>query len=157
MKTYVDRMRELREDNDFSQEDIAKVLKTTQQTYSRYEMGINELPIRHLLTLSQFYHVTTDYLLGRDGPAGDGDHDLLSAAAVGRAIVKARKGRKMTQEELCGLAAISRSQLSAMERGGKKPTLEILWRVAAALKTRPSSLMALIEAEQAKESGGTAG
>ena len=57
MKTYIDRMRELREDHDLTQYDIAKLLKTTQQTYSRYEQGINELPIRHLITLCQFYQV----------------------------------------------------------------------------------------------------
>ena len=64
MKTYIERMRELREDHDLSQYDIAKLLKTTQQTYSRYEQGINELPIRHLITLCRFYHVTSDYFLG---------------------------------------------------------------------------------------------
>lgn len=64
MKTYIDRMRELREDNDLTQFDIAKLLKTTQQTYSRYEQGINELPIRHLITLCRFYKVTSDYFLG---------------------------------------------------------------------------------------------
>lgn len=64
MKTYVERMRELREDNDYTQYDIAHLLKTTQQTYSRYEQGINELPIRHLITLCKFYHVTSDYFLG---------------------------------------------------------------------------------------------
>ncbi|MCI9310476.1 MAG: helix-turn-helix transcriptional regulator [Lawsonibacter sp.] len=64
MKTYIDRMRELREDHDLTQYDIAKLLKTTQQTYSRYEQGINELPIRHLITLCQFYQVTSDYFLG---------------------------------------------------------------------------------------------
>lgn len=64
MKTYIDRMRELREDHDLTQHDIAKLLKTTQQTYSRYEQGINELPIRHLITLCQFYRVTSDYFLG---------------------------------------------------------------------------------------------
>ena len=64
MKTYMERMRELREDNDLTQYDIAKLLKTTQQTYSRYEPGINELPIRHLITLCRFYQVTSDYLLG---------------------------------------------------------------------------------------------
>ena len=63
MKTYIDRMRELREDHDLTQYDIAKLLKTTQQT-SRYEQGINELPIRHLITLCQFYQVTSDYFLG---------------------------------------------------------------------------------------------
>ena len=64
MKTYMERMRELREDNDLTRYDIAKLLKTTQQTYSRYEQGINELPIRHLITLCRFYQVTSDYLLG---------------------------------------------------------------------------------------------
>ena len=63
MKTYIERMRELREDHDLTQYDIAKLLKTTQQTYSRYEQGINELPIRHLITLCRFYHVTSDYFL----------------------------------------------------------------------------------------------
>lgn len=64
LKTYLDRMRELREDNDLVQRDIAHLLKTTQQTYSRYEQGKNELPIRHLITLCKFYHVTSDYFLG---------------------------------------------------------------------------------------------
>lgn len=64
MKTYMERMRELREDSDLTQYDIAKLLKTTQQTYSRYEQGINEFPIRHLITLCRFYRVTSDYFLG---------------------------------------------------------------------------------------------
>lgn len=41
MKTYYDRLRDLREDRDLTQEDIAKVLNTTQQVYLRYEKGIN--------------------------------------------------------------------------------------------------------------------
>jgi len=63
-KTYVERMRELREDRDLKQRQIAELLKTTQQTYSRYEQGINELPIRYVITLCRFYHVTSDYFLG---------------------------------------------------------------------------------------------
>jgi len=64
MKTYVERMRELREDRDMNQREIAAVLSTTQQTYSRYEQGINELPIRHVITLCRFYGVSADYFLG---------------------------------------------------------------------------------------------
>lgn len=58
------RLRELREDNDLRQEDIAILLKTTQQVYSRYEKGINEIPIRHLITIARFYNVSIDYLVG---------------------------------------------------------------------------------------------
>lgn len=64
MKTYVDRIRELREDNDLKQKQIAELLGTTQQVYSRYEKGINEIPLRHIITLARFYSVTCDYILG---------------------------------------------------------------------------------------------
>lgn len=64
MKEYWEILRELREDNDYTQADIAKVLHTTQQVYARYEKGINELPLRHLKTLCCFYHVSADYILG---------------------------------------------------------------------------------------------
>ncbi len=64
MKTYYERLRDLREDNDLTQAQVAKVLNTTQQVYSRYEMGINEVPLHHLITLSKFYKKSADYILG---------------------------------------------------------------------------------------------
>lgn len=64
MKPYCELLRELRESRDLKQSDIATVLGTTQQVYSRYETGINELPLHHLVTLCGFYHVSADYLLG---------------------------------------------------------------------------------------------
>ena len=64
MKNYVTIIRELREDNDKTQSEIANVLGTTQQVYSRYERGENELPIRHLLLLCKYYGVSADYMLG---------------------------------------------------------------------------------------------
>ena len=64
MKEYWEMIRELREDRDLKQADIAKVLGTTQQVYSRYENGVNEMPIRHLITLCRFYRVSADYILG---------------------------------------------------------------------------------------------
>lgn len=63
MKEYWEILRELREDHDLRQADIAALLHTTQQVYSRYEKGVNEMPIRHLRTLCQFYHVSADYVL----------------------------------------------------------------------------------------------
>ena len=62
---YLKRMRDLREDNDKTQQEIAEVLHTSQTMYARYERGANELPIHHLLTLCNFYGVSTDYFLGR--------------------------------------------------------------------------------------------
>ena len=64
MKEYWEILREQREDRDLKQYTIARVLGTTQQVYSRYENGLNEMPIRHLRTLCQYYGVSADYILG---------------------------------------------------------------------------------------------
>lgn len=68
---YRVRMRNLREDNDMTQKEIATVLGTSQTMYARYERGANELPIRHLVRLAEYYNVTTDYLLGLTKEKGE--------------------------------------------------------------------------------------
>ena len=59
------RIRDLREDNNLTQEDVAKYLHIKQNTYSQYEIGILNYPIDAIVKLADFYGVTTDYLLGR--------------------------------------------------------------------------------------------
>ena len=63
MAAYTEILRSLREDHDMTQTQVAAVLQTTQQVYARYEKGINELPVRHLRTLCEFYRVSADYIL----------------------------------------------------------------------------------------------
>lgn len=62
---YFQRLKDLREDHDLSQKAIAKLLKTTQQNYCRYEIGEREIPLHHFITLADFYGVSLDYLAGR--------------------------------------------------------------------------------------------
>lgn len=62
---YLKRMRDLREDHDKTQREIAELLGTSQTMYARYERGANELPIRHLVKLCDYYKTSTDYFLGR--------------------------------------------------------------------------------------------
>ena len=61
----IERLREIREDKDLLQSDIAKLLKTTQCQYSLYENGIRSIPIEKLNILADYYETSTDYLLGR--------------------------------------------------------------------------------------------
>lgn len=61
---YIKRIRDLREDSDKTQKDVADYLGTSQTMYARYERGANELPIRHLIKLCQLYKVSADYILG---------------------------------------------------------------------------------------------
>ena len=61
---YKKRIRDLREDADLTQAQVAEILGTSQTMYARYERGASEMPIRHLIALSKLYRVSTDYILG---------------------------------------------------------------------------------------------
>ena len=58
------RLRDIREDHDKRQTDIAQILKITSQQYQLYESGKREIPVHHLIALAKYYGVSTDYLLG---------------------------------------------------------------------------------------------
>ncbi len=58
------RIRDLREDHDLRQKDIADFLNCSQQVYSNYELGQRDIPTEILIRLSEYYHVSVDYLLG---------------------------------------------------------------------------------------------
>lgn len=58
------RIKDLREDADLKQEEIAKILDTTQQQYSRWERGAQEIPLHHAITLAKYYKVSMDYITG---------------------------------------------------------------------------------------------
>ncbi len=58
------RLKDLREDKDLLQKDVADILNTTQNQYSRYETGIRYIPIYHLETLAKFYNTSIDYIVG---------------------------------------------------------------------------------------------
>ncbi len=64
MQKYIKRIRDLREDHDKTQQEVADVLGTSQTMYARYERGANEMPVRHLIALCKYYNVSADYILG---------------------------------------------------------------------------------------------
>lgn len=63
-KSYAKRIRDLREDSDMNQQQIAEILETTQQQYSKYEKEIQEIPIRRMIKLAKIYDVSMDYICG---------------------------------------------------------------------------------------------
>ena len=66
---YFQRLKDLREDKDMKQVQIAELLGIQQTVYSRYERGFQNIPIEHLIFLADYYNVSTDIILGRtDNP-----------------------------------------------------------------------------------------
>ena len=64
MTVYYPRIKDLREDRDLTQQQIADMLNMKQSQYSRYERGIRDIPTDILITLAKFYGTSTDYILG---------------------------------------------------------------------------------------------
>lgn len=62
---YFKHLRDMREDHDMSQNEVADYLGIAQTVYSRYERGFQTIPVEHLIKLADLYNVSTDYLLGR--------------------------------------------------------------------------------------------
>ncbi len=62
---YFRRLRDMREDADLKQTDIAEYLGIQQTVYSRYERGFQTIPLELLIRLADYYHVSLDYLTGR--------------------------------------------------------------------------------------------
>lgn len=60
------RIRDLREDNDLTQKQVAEILHCSQQVYSNYELGQRDIPTAILIALAKYYNTTTDYILGLD-------------------------------------------------------------------------------------------
>ncbi|MBQ7132716.1 MAG: helix-turn-helix transcriptional regulator [Oscillospiraceae bacterium] len=66
MKIYYNqRLKDLREDMDLKQEDIAKIINTSQSYYAQYENGKRSIPFERIIKLADFYNVSIDYIAGR--------------------------------------------------------------------------------------------
>lgn len=62
--TITESLKKIRRERKLKQEDIAKILNTTQQQYQLYESGIREIPLHHFITLARYYNITLDELAG---------------------------------------------------------------------------------------------
>lgn len=62
---YLQRIKDLREDHDLTQKELAKILHITQQQYSLYESGKREMPLDYIVSLSNLYSVSLDYIVGK--------------------------------------------------------------------------------------------
>jgi transcriptional regulator with XRE-family HTH domain len=105
MISYTEIIRGLREDKDLKQAEVAKIIGTSQQHYSKYENGEYEIPVRSLMILADYYDVSTDYMLGRtncrEGVAGQNkkvDIDTTAGAVISDILSLSKKGRAAVVE-----------------------------------------------------------
>ena len=126
MKAIHELLRDLRVDNDLKQSDVADLIGTTQQQYSKYETGESELPLRALATLADRYDVSADYLMGRtdcrEGVTGQNKKvcaDTTAGAVISDILSLSAEGRTAVTEYIAMRKLKERSD--RQEKDGKRP------------------------------------
>lgn len=61
---FYPRLRDLREDSDLTQAEVAEIIGTAREQYNKYELGKQEIPFHHVIALARYYNVTLDYIAG---------------------------------------------------------------------------------------------
>ena len=120
------RIKSLREDHDLSQKEVAKIIKTTQQQYSKIETGKADINGERLILLSAYYNVSVDLYPGADKRACDQIKAALQEASYMYRIKDLREDHDLSQSELSKYLHISQQQYSNIESGKCEITAERL-------------------------------
>lgn len=112
-----EKLKDIREDNDLKQSDIAEILKTTQSNYSRWENGTELIPLKKLAIFCDYFDISMDYIIGLTrNNKGNGKHNI-NPDTIGENLKTLRKKNNITQKDLAKLLNTSQSTISAYESG----------------------------------------
>lgn len=115
---YGDNLKKLRIEKNLTQEEIAKILNIAKQTYNHYELQENILPIKHLNTISNFYNVSIDYILGlTDTKNYPNSKKEINNIEAGNRLKEFRKENKLTQVKLASILNTTFSSIAFNEKG----------------------------------------
>ena len=112
------RIKELRENKELTQRDIANILGISKSTYNRWETGDVFIPLKHLNTLCNFYKVSMDYIIENTNIKNYENISIdLDKKTIGYRLLEFRKENNLSQELLAKLLNTSHSTISAYEHG----------------------------------------
>lgn len=114
---YFNRIKFFRENNELTQKEIAKMLKTSQSNYSRWENSKELIPLEKLNMFCNLFKTNMDYVLGITKINYFNDTHTFNNLIVGRNLKKVRKDNNITQEQLSSFLNTTQSTISAYESG----------------------------------------
>ena len=128
----IKRIRDLREDKDKTQEEIAKLLKVSRSTYSLWELGYNMFPISILCILADYYNCSIDYMLNisNDKKNDIYTHQNFSYKILGQKLKEIRIKNGYTEQNVADILYLSQAVINKYEKARCKVPLDVLYNYA---------------------------
>ena len=113
---YWQRIKNLREDNDYKQIDVSNYLNCDKERYVKWENGINSIPLEYIIKLSNFYNVSISYILGLSNEKKTASIKFYDMKVIGNNIAKQRNNHFELQKDLAILLNCSVDSISNYEK-----------------------------------------
>lgn len=115
---YFNRIKNIREDYDITQKEMAKILNVNRSTYSLWELSINIIPINNLYDFADYFNISIDYLLGfTNNKKSKRKYKGLDLKRLGNNIRKVRLNNQLSQENVALMLDVSQACISKIEKG----------------------------------------
>ena len=113
----IERLKNIREDHDLSQKDMAKILNVNRSTYSLWELGINIIPIKYLSKFSDYFNYSIDYTLGLTNTKNTNIKKGFNIYTLGKNLKKVRIEKGLSQENIATILNVSQACIARYEKG----------------------------------------
>lgn len=112
------KLKDIREDNDISQEEMAKILGVNRSTYSLWELGINIIPLKKLCDFADYFNYSIDYVLGiSNNRSSKNSIKGLNLQKLGSNMKKIRIKHELSQENVANLLDVTQACITRYEKG----------------------------------------
>ncbi len=112
------RLRDIREDNDLSQKDMANILNIKRPAYSLWELGINVIPLKNLIDFADYFNYAIDYVLGITNEKNSKNYIKgINLQTLGNNLKEIRLQRHLSQENLANILGVTQACIARYEKG----------------------------------------
>ena len=139
----VKRLKNIREDHDMSQAEVAKILNTSRSTYSLWELGINAIPLSYLFEFAKYFNISIDYILSnkRSSKFNYKKESTLNLKSVGLNIKENRIKNNISQENLAKLLGVTQPCIVRYEKGIIEISIYNLYQISSILNISIDELL----------------
>ena len=124
------RLRDIREDNDLSQEKMASILGVKRARYSLWELGINIIPLKYLFKFADYFHCNIDYILGLTNDKNVLSEPGYDRKTIGKRIKALRIKNNLSQEYLANTINVTQACIAKYEKGSTEISITNLYELS---------------------------